>query len=174
MTFSMEGHPRDLPRYDHADLTGTFSQIDKKLQSLLGKVISPQNFVSIPLERKTENIYEGNIRDDALFVSGIFFLAVEGGDVSQGDIIEYIPIKLKISSADTIYDILSSAMPGVGLIHVPIPPPSLPIKVGYEYFRLESTGELWIRARESGKLAIYLPKELVSIDIKLIVLKDRK
>lgn len=171
MTFSMEGHPRDLPPYNHSDLSATFNDIDKILEKLLGKVIAPQNVISIPLEKRSENIYVGNIQDDSLLASGKFFLAIGCGDMSQADIIKYVPIKFKVSSADIILEIINSAMPGIQIRHIPIPPSSLPIKIGYEYFSIESSSDLWKRINESKSLAIYIPKDLVAVELKLIVIK---
>ena len=172
MTFSTEGHPRDLPAYNHSDLTKTFTEIDEKLQQLLGTVISARNVVYIPLEAKTENTYTGSISDSALFAAGKFFLAVEGGEIPQTDIIQYVPVKLKLSSADVISALLNSAMPGIGLRHVAIPPSYLPIKVGYEYFAIEPSGELWTRVKDTGSIAIYVPKDLKAIKLKLLVIKS--
>jgi type VI secretion system protein ImpJ len=162
-----------LAAYNHSDLDSTFSEIDNRLQALLGKVISAQNFVYVPLEKKTENIYTGNIQDESLFTIGKFFLAITSDDVPQADVIKFVPAKLKISSADTINDILNAAMPGVGISHLHVPPSALPIKVGYEYFRLESSGELWAMIKESKNIAIYVPKDLVAIELKLIILKGQ-
>jgi type VI secretion system protein ImpJ len=171
MTFSVEGHPRDLPPYNHSDLSATFNDIDKILHTLLGKVVSPQNVIFIPLEKRSENIFVGNIQDDALVASGKFFLAIGCGDMSQADIIKYVPIKFKVSSADIILEIINSAMPGIEIRHIPIPPSSLPIKIGYEYFSIESSSDLWKHVNESKSIAIYIPKDLVTVELKLIAIK---
>ncbi|MFH1573417.1 MAG: type VI secretion system baseplate subunit TssK, partial [Acidobacteriota bacterium] len=39
MTFVTEGHPSELPKYIHTDLTRTFSELDRKLRVLLETVV---------------------------------------------------------------------------------------------------------------------------------------
>src|SRR5438093_8025298 len=75
MTFVTEGHPSELPKYIHTDLTRTFHELDRKLRVLLETVI-PTRCVSIPLERTKESLYLGRIHDERLPAIADVFLAV--------------------------------------------------------------------------------------------------
>ena len=47
------------------------------------------------------------------------------------------------------------ALPGVALSHVPVPPSTIPLKLNYQYFLLERSGEDWDAIRLSRHLAAY-------------------
>ncbi|HEX6731428.1 MAG TPA: type VI secretion system baseplate subunit TssK, partial [Pyrinomonadaceae bacterium] len=65
MTFTTDRHPKDIVRYEHTDLFGTFSRLAQEIQDLLETVI-PTRCVPIPLEKVRESLYAGRVLDDRL------------------------------------------------------------------------------------------------------------
>ena len=55
-TFSATIRPRDLPLYDHLELSKVFHDLDQKLRLLLETVV-PTNVVSLPLKHVKNTIY---------------------------------------------------------------------------------------------------------------------
>ncbi len=76
LTFSIEEHPKDIVKYDHDDLYGTFSTLSLQLRELLETVI-PSRCVPIPLEKTRDTLYVGRIEDERLFKEAGFYLAVK-------------------------------------------------------------------------------------------------
>src|SRR5437867_1037932 len=65
MTFTPDRHPKDVVRYEHKDLYGTFSQLIEQIRDMLETVI-PTRCVPIPLEKVRETLYAGRVVDDRL------------------------------------------------------------------------------------------------------------
>ena len=170
MTFVTEGHPSELPKYIHTDLTRTFTELDRRLRMLLETVI-PTRCVPIPLERTKESIYIGRIVDERLPNSAEFFLGVYA-KLPEAQLIERVPRKSKIASIDTINYLLGQALPGVVLRPVPVPPGPLPVRMGFKYFRLEKIGTYWDTISSSRTICIYFPAEFPELRLELYAVKD--
>lgn len=159
MTFSPSANPRDLPSYDHNDLSRTFTGIENSIQESL-KAVVPTGAVEIALERQTDSKFTARLADE-LLVSSQVFLAAKA-DVPDNQLIEELPRQAKISSTDTINSLLGLALPGVALVHTPIPPHPLRVKIGLQYFRLESRKDAesqrhWDHICKSRTIAIRVP-----------------
>jgi len=170
LTFVTEGHPSELPKYIHTDLTKTFTELDTKLRVLLETVI-PTRCVPIPLERTKESLYIGRILDERLPANAEFFLAVRA-KITEAQLIERVPRKSKIASVDTINYLLGQALPGVLLRPVPIPPGPVPVRMGFKYFRLEKLGTYWDTIAASKNICIYFPAEFPELRLELYAVKD--
>jgi type VI secretion system protein ImpJ len=160
MTYSPSAHPRDLPYYDHYNLSKTFLGLEKAIQELL-KAVVPTGAVEIPLERESDSKFTARIVDDQLLVSAQVFLAAKA-DIPEHQLIEELPRQAKISSVDKISSLLGLALPGVALVHRPIPPNPLRVKLGLQYFRMESRGDAesqmhWDAICKSRTLTIRVP-----------------
>jgi type VI secretion system protein ImpJ len=170
MTFVTEGHPAELPKYIHTDLTNTFGQLDRKLRVLLETVI-PTRCIPIPLERTQESLYIGRILDERLPASAEFYLGVNA-KLPEAQLLERVPRKSKIASLDTINYLLGQALPGVLLRPVPVPPGPIPVRVGFKYFRLEKLGTYWDTIAASRNICIYFPAEFPELRLELFAVKD--
>ena len=153
MTFTPDRHPKDIVRYEHEDLFGTFSQLAQDIRDLLETVI-PTRCVAIPLEKVRESLYAGRVLDDQLLKEAGFYLGVRA-DIPEGQLIERVPRVIKVASRDTIDVVIGSALPGVTLTHASPPPApyshaaEVPLlSVGFEWDvlganrRIESPGRL--------------------------------
>jgi type VI secretion system protein ImpJ len=177
MTFSPTGHPKDLPKYHHTDLKLTFVKLDETIQELL-KTVIPTGAVQIPLKKESESKYTGQIVDDQLLVSSQLFLAASA-EIPENQIITEIPGQAKISSMDRIESLLGLALPGVALVHRPVPPSPLRVKLGYQYFRFENQGtpeivQHWEAIKSSRTIAIRIPnpKRFTGLKLELWSIKE--
>jgi len=167
-TFSTTLHPRDIPPYDHDNLSLCFTNLDEKLRSLLETTV-PTNCVSLPLKLVRPSIYATDLADDRYLKSTQMYLAVSA-DVSQGDIIDRTPSLVKVCSASHIDHLMTYALPGVELTYVPTPPNSIPVKLRYNYFNLSQTGPAWEAVRRARNFAAYVPGELPNPQLELLIL----
>lgn len=176
LAFSPSMHPRDLPHYDHNDLSRTFLGIEKAIQDSLRAVV-PTGAVEIALERESESKFTAHIADEQLLFSSQVFLAAKA-DLPDNQLIEELPRQAKISSIDSINSLLGLAMPGVALVHSPIPPHPLRVKLGLQYFRLESRKDAesqrhWEQICNSRTIAIRIPgQRFPSLKMELWSIKE--
>jgi type VI secretion system protein ImpJ len=167
-TFSTTLHPRDIPPYDHDNLSLCFTNLDEKLRALLETTV-PTNCVSLPLKLVRPTIYSTELAEDRYLKSTQMYLAVSA-ETSQSEVIEKTPSLVKACSASHIDHLLTYALPGVELTYIPSPPNSIPVKLKYNYFSLSQTGPAWEAVRRSRNFAAYVPGDLPNPQLELLIL----
>jgi type VI secretion system protein ImpJ len=167
-TFSKDLHPRDLPKYDHDDLTTCFRDLDAKLRLLLETVV-PSNFVALALRFIQASIY-GTALDDEKYLSNTRLYLGVNAEMNQGDLIARVPQLIKVCSANHIEHLVRHALAGVPLTYVPSPPGSIPVKLNYKYFGLSQTGLAWEAIQRASTLAAYVPDDFPNPSLELIIL----
>ena len=168
MTFAQSAHPRDLPPYDHSDLSSCFMRLDSIVRELLETAV-PSNHVSLPLKRTEPTVFATAIDQDKYFTAPQMFIAIKAA-MKQDELIRRAPQIMKVSSADQIERLIRRALPGVVLTHSPSPPSAIPIKANYQYFQMDRRGEDWDAIRSSRHLAVYAPADLVEPEMELVIL----
>ena len=171
-TFSPTGHPRDLPVYDHADLGRCFTELDEKVRLLLETVV-PANYVSFALRLVLPSIYAAAIDRDEYLSAPQWYLAV-GGDKPPADLAREVPKLVKVGSADHIDNLIKRALPGIELAHVPNPPSAVPVKLGYQYFRLAQSGSEWQAITRTRNVSAYVPSDLPNPQVELLIVLPSK
>ncbi len=169
MTFTPDRHPKDIVRYEHEDLFGTFSQLAQDIRDMLETVI-PTRCVPIPLEKVRESLYAGRVLDDRLLKEAGFYLGVRA-DIPEAQLIQRVPRVIKVASRDTIDVVIGSALPGVTLTHASPPPAPIPTRPKFHYFQLDSTGMFWERIAGSKALAVYVPEEFKDEVLEMYAVK---
>jgi type VI secretion system protein ImpJ len=167
-TFSSTIRPRDLPLYDHADLSKVFTDLAEKLRILLETVV-PTNVVSLPLKNVTTTIYATAIDQDKYLANTRMYLAITA-DASDDTIIRRVPQLVKACSATQIDQLISNALPGITLTHIPNPPSAIPIKMKYHYFSLSQSGAAWETVPRARNFAAYVPAEISNPQMELVIL----
>ena len=167
-TFSIKIQPRDLPLYDHDELSLCFTDLDEKLRTLLETVV-PTNFVSLPLKLAQPSIYATTIDDDKYLVGTRMYLAITA-DVSELDLINKTSSLIKVGSATQVEHLVRQALAGIALRHLPKPPGTIPIKLNYQYFSLNQSGPAWDSVGKARSLAAYVPGEIKNPQLELLIL----
>jgi type VI secretion system protein ImpJ len=164
--FQPEAEVGELPPYAHQDLTATFSRLHAMLRTLLGDVM-PAQMSGLKLQRESDALYSTHSIDGQTLDHASLFLAVlfESEDPSW---VTDFGRQAKVGAREDIELILSSALGGVRLVHTQRTPNRLPIKSGYEYFRIEPKGDFWARVREHQSLAFFLPGKFTAAKIELL------
>jgi len=160
----------DLPAYDHKNLSDVFYKIVKMLRASIDAVM-PSMTMGMKLQRESEVLYSVDSIDIVQLDKASFYLAVS---MDSDDITWFkeLPRKVKVGARPDIEMILASAMPGVRLTHTQRPPNRLPIKSGYENFRLEQKGTYWDRVLEERSIALFLTREFASATVELISVEE--
>jgi type VI secretion system protein ImpJ len=168
-TFSGEGHPKDLPQYNHDAVGASYAAMEKKISDLMGTVI-PTRCAPIPLEKIRESLFKGQLRDDRL-LEGQFYLAVMA-EVPEDKIIREVPLKAKVSASDRVDQLIAAALKGLTLRHLPTPPAEIPVQPGRQYFQVDKTGDHWEAIKKSRSISFYIPPEFKNLKLELMGVKE--
>ncbi|HEV8263926.1 MAG TPA: type VI secretion system baseplate subunit TssK [Gemmatimonadales bacterium] len=171
-TFSTTVHPRDLPAYDHANLSRCFGELDEKLRLLLETVV-PANYVSLPMRTVRPAVYASALERDEYLAADGWYLAVNA-ELEQAKLMRAVPELVKVSSADHIEHLIKQALPGLQLTHIASPPGAIPVKTGFQYFRVGKTGPEWQAITRARNVAAYVPAELPGAQLELLVVLPTK
>lgn len=166
MTFSSTLSLEDIPAYDHHNLPQVFERIDTMLRELLETVVSDR-YAVIPLLNSKPSFFVGRLDSERMVENVDFYISVSGG-LPAAQILEVVPMKLKMGSPDDVEKILNSALPGVRLIHAPQTPAAMPVRVGNHYFAIEPQGQIFERMLKSRSICIYIPQTLLELNLELI------
>ena len=167
-TFHETIRPRDLPLYDHQNLSKVFTDLDEKLRILLDTVV-PTKAVSLPLKHLKNTIYAAAIDQDKYLKNTRMYLAFSA-DVSEDTIIRRVPQLVKACSATHIEQLINAALPGVVLTHVSSPPSAIPVQLKFQYFSLNQTGAAWETVTRARNFAAHVPGDIPNPEMELIIL----
>lgn len=171
-TFSGSAQAASLPTYDHTDLGGCFTALDETLRELLETVV-PSRHVSLQLEATEKSIHTTSLDEERFFDAPAMYLALRAG-MEPKELAAQAPQLVKVSSADRMETLIKQALPGLDLRHAPEPPSSLPLKLDFEYFRLDLSGEDWTAIRKARNLAVYVPSDFPDPELELLVVLPRE
>jgi type VI secretion system protein ImpJ len=167
-TFSTAINPRQLPAYDHDDLSTCFTELDEKLRQLLETVV-PVNCVSLPLRLVQPSVYATALDQERYLSAPQLYLAV-GADSNQADIPKKTPQHVKLSSRDGTERLVRQALPGLGMTYVARPPSAIPVKLSHHYFLLDKSGPEWEMIVQAKNLAAFVPAEMPNLQLELVIL----
>jgi type VI secretion system protein ImpJ len=167
-TFSTTIRPRDLPMYDHLNLSKVFTDLDEKLRLLLETVV-PTNVVSLPLKHVNNTIYATAIDQDKYLNNTRMYLAISA-ETAEDSLIRKVPQHVKACSATHIEQLISNALPGITLTHLPSPPSAIPVKMKYQYFSLNQSGAAWESVIRARNFAAHVPGDFPNPQMELLIL----
>ena len=166
-TFSGTVHPRDLPAYEHDQLSTCFNTLDVQLRELLETVV-PATMVTLPMTLVQPSVYATALDEERYLAAPQLYLAitVEGRST---DVAARGPHLLKVSAASQLDTLIRQALPGITLTHVPNPPSAVSMKLNYHYFLLQKSGQAWEAVARSRNVAAYVPAEFVNAQLELVI-----
>jgi type VI secretion system protein ImpJ len=169
-TFGLDSHPESLPPYNHNDLEKCFGPLNQHIRAHLELVV-PSNCLLIPLVLAGKNFRNGDILDQRCLDRARWVLAVRA-DTGEAEIIAKAPRLIKICSKDLLPELVKTALPGLGLVHLPIPPSAIAPKVEFQYFGISRTGNSWEHIVQTRKVGVYVPDDLPGAEIELLVVLE--
>ena len=170
-TFSGTIHPRELPAYEHDNLTGCFTRLDTQVRELLETVV-PATTVSLPMKLVQPSVYAAALDQDKYLAAPQIYLAmtVDGRGV---DVAGRAPHLVKLSAAGQLDTLIRQALPGVALTYVPNPPSAVSVKVNHTYFLLQKSGVEWENISRARNVAAYVPAEFPNPQLELVIVLPR-
>jgi type VI secretion system protein ImpJ len=169
-TFGLEVHPRSLPVYDHRNIGACFEALDQHIRRHL-EIVMPSKAITIPLRSVGNSLYEGEVNDERCVGASRWLLEIRS-PIGEADLIARVPQLVKVCSARFVVELVKRALPGLGLKHLAVPPAEVAVKVESQYFVLNRTGPCWENIVQTRKAGVYVPGEIPSPEMSLIVLLD--
>ncbi len=168
-TFAGEGHPRDLPAYEHDRLAACFQAIDERLRALLETNIAVR-YVPLPLTRSSERIHAARLTE-AVLEAHRFYLSVQCG-LPVEKVIKDFPLKGKAAAGGKLPELVAKSMRGLALAYLAVPPGEIPAQPGCSYFEISREGELWKSVTEGRSFAIFVPADFTNLKLELMAVKE--
>jgi len=160
---------RELPLYEHGALGGCFGQLCRILEQLLRETV-PVRGKRVELITKPGPIQVGQL-SEAKLVDGStrLFLGVSHPEMSRQQVQATFALRAIVASERTVLGLMAAALPGLRLL----PPEQVPAGtpshgVGWDYFELDRSHELWREIASSRDVAVYLPPEFVGSKLDLV------
>jgi type VI secretion system protein ImpJ len=166
-TFSLDGHPRSLPRYHHLRLDECFDALDLHIRRHL-EIVIPTSCLRIPLTEDGQYFFKGEVDDQRCLGESSWILAIRGG-VPDVELIKKVPALVKICSHAFVPELVKRAMPGMVLTHLPSPPAAVPARADTQYFLVNKLGPCWDHMKKTRAVGVYIPGDLPSPQVELLV-----
>jgi type VI secretion system protein ImpJ len=170
MTFSKRYALSNLKPYSHDAPEGPFHELDGMLRELLETVISTRYF-AIALDLVKPSFHHGRLDSQKITPATQLILGVQAA-VPATELVEMIPLRLKVGAPDDVDRLVLSAMAGVRLSHLPQVPPAIPVRPGTHYFQLEPRGPLYERMLQAQTISLYAPSGIPEFSPELLALND--
>jgi type VI secretion system protein ImpJ len=171
-TFSAELAPANLPVYDHNDLGGSFRTLARDVFTLLDTVV-PRTTASIALVKSDgRSVHQARLDDECYVTADELFLAVRA-DVQRTELLSLVP-SVKVGAFEQIDYLVKQSLPGLGLSHATRLPDGVPLKLEYEYFRIDRNNELWRGIAKSRTFAVHVPAALRDPHFELVAVLARE
>ena len=169
--FSPDLSPAEFPDYRHDALGETFDRLDHTVRDLLSTVV-PATHASLPLEPVGASVWATAIDRDDYLDAPQWYLALSS-EVGQAELLQKAA-QFKVSATDRVEVLFRKALGGLPIRHVPHPPSAIPVRLDYQYFLLDRSGEDWEAIRKARNLAVWVPGDLPDPSIELVVLLPDK
>lgn len=169
-TFNIESDPNTLPVYDHRQLDRCFDTLGRHIREHL-EILLPSNTVEIPIKQTLPNIYSGEVTDQRCLGRSRWILGVTSS-AGEAQVLTKAPYLVKVCSSLYVGELVKRAMPGLSLVHLPVPPAALSPKVELQYFAISKAGPCWNHIVESRQVGLYVPDDLPHAVVELHVILE--
>jgi type VI secretion system protein ImpJ len=165
MTYSKQYALIDLPATS-TTIRAVFLALEAIIRDLLDTVISTKYF-SIALTEDKPSYHLGKLDSGKIDQRTTLYLAVSAA-LPALELVEVVPLRVKVGAPDDVEKCVLSAMPGVKLTHAPQVPAAIPVQPDTYYFALEGKGMLYEQMLKAQSISIYVPAGIRDLRLNLI------
>ena len=169
-TFALESSQEEIPAYRHRDLTSTFKEMDALIRRYL-EVVSPSNSVTLQFRKADSYIYVADVKDERCFRRSRWIFGVRSS-VADSVILRQTPALVKVCSAEGVTKLVQRALPGLELMHVPVPPAALHAQADMHYFSISLSGACWQHILQTKQVGVYVPGDLGDATFELTIIME--
>ncbi|WP_263379308.1 type VI secretion system baseplate subunit TssK [Granulicella paludicola] len=169
-TFSFDSTPDSIPAYDHLHLNRTFSELEDHILRHL-EIIVPSNVVTLDFRPAEQYVHIATIADERCFRRARWILGVRS-NIGDSTLLRLVPNLVKCCSAEGVVKLVQRALPGLDLVHLPIPPSALAAQVDMHYFSIDTRGPCWEHTLATKQFGVYLPGDLGNATFEVTILVE--
>jgi type VI secretion system protein ImpJ len=169
-TFSPESSPQQIPAYLHEDLTTTFRGLEQFIRNLLDKQ-RPVNIVRLAFEKEAPYFYKAGVKDDRCLQRARWILGIRSS-MPDSLLLRQAPRLVKVCSQRGVQTLVRKALPGLELLHLPVPPSALGAQADMHYFSISLDGLCWQDIQNTRHVGVYIPGEIGEAVFELTVITE--
>ena len=173
-TFSSpERRALEYAPYDHDNLEETFGPILRDIQAFLS-VSFGRRAIRLEIIERSTNAFVSTIKDRSLFRSANLILEVSARRPLT-EIQSQFPNLFKVGPNTKMNEIVHAHLPGVGLVHLPTPPPQIRAMADHVYFLFDRNSALWSEFSTASAIGMHFSGDWPELNLELwAVLGDRR
>ena len=165
-TISYGGEERLLPEYCHLDLARCFSQAHDLIRTLLRQITAGPDY-------SLSMTYDGNYFCSELGPShfqrrGRFFLVLSTDEEAESVLLSLAGVA-KLSARERLPLLISQALPGIPLHHLPVPPQELPRRARSIYFAIDMHSDQWEQVQKWNNLALFWDQAPADLAVEIMI-----
>jgi type VI secretion system protein ImpJ len=169
-TFSMESARDEIPPYRHRDLASTFRELDTLIRKYL-EIVAPSNTVTLQFRKAGPYVFAAEVKDERCLRRARWILGIRS-PVSDSVLLRQAPRLIKVCSAEGVGKLVQRALPGLELMHLPVPPSALYAQADMHYFSVSQSGACWQHILQTKQVGVYLPGDLGDASFDLTVITE--
>ncbi|ACL57987.1 type VI secretion system baseplate subunit TssK [Methylobacterium nodulans] len=170
---TIERRARAYPVYNQNDLEGVFGPLLRDIQDFLSAQIG-RRAIRLEIVERAPNAFVSTIRDRNLFRNANLVLEVSARRPLT-EIQAQFPHLFKIGPNTKMNEIVHAHLPGVGLVHLPTPPPQIRAMADHVYFLLDRQSPLWPEFSVASSLGMHFSGDWPDLALELwAVLEGRR
>jgi type VI secretion system protein ImpJ len=93
-------------------------------------------------------------------------------DLGEADLVNSVPRLIKVCSARFVPELVRRALPGLNLIHLPVPPSAMRAEADKQYFSIDLSGPCWEHMQQTRRVGVYIPGEIASPEFDVMVIVE--
>ena len=169
-TFSLEATKDEIPPYRHLDLTSTFKEMDALIRRYL-EVVAPSNSVTLQFRKADNYIFAAEVKDERCLRRARWIFGVRSS-VAESLLLRQTPKLVKVCSAEGVTKLVQRALPGLELMHLPVPPAALHAQADMHYFSISLSGACWQHILQTKQVGVYLPGDLGDATFEVTIITE--
>ena len=155
-----------LPQYRHLDLSGCFAQAHDLLLKLLDHVTAgPDHSISLSYDG---NYFSADFKPLHFQGRNRFFLVLSTEE-EPGSVLSSFAAVAKLSPRERLPLLISQALPGIALSHLPDPPRELPRRSSSLYFAVDHRCEQWEMVQKWQNVALFWDQAPADLTAELMI-----
>ncbi len=160
-----------IPSYSQSNPNLYFSTLLEMVKDSLNIVIQ-QDAKQISIQRKEFGLWVGKIENNISLNADTLILAVYSQD-NTGQLKQNFMNQVKIAPLSEIRELVSRAIPGIGLQALNVAPRQIPYQSHCAYFQLENNHELWQQLKKDQTIAFHISGQFNEAQLELWAIKDK-
>ena len=165
-----ERSAREYPAYDQDNLEKTFTPVLDDIQRFLSTHLD-RRAIRLSLVERGPNAYVSAVQDRNLFRTAAFVLEVAASK-PLSEIQIQLPSLLKVGPNTRMNEIVHANLPGIALIHLPMPPPQIRALTNHVYFQFDRQSPMWPEFSQASAIGLHFSGDWPNLEMELWAIRE--